>query len=172
MEIVDKERALLLLAEHKQRLLPGGNGCVMCALASGGADVWPIRQGAHAVVLLDRFASRYGHLLIIPHQHFERLSDLPWEIFADVQKLTFEAARAIDHFFKPARVFTASLGAASELPMTYPHYHMHVIPVYETDERGRPARVMSWTEGVGVYDDAEARELCQKLADAWPNSAT
>jgi diadenosine tetraphosphate (Ap4A) HIT family hydrolase len=171
VEVVGKDVALAQLAEHKQRLLAGGGGCVMCALASGKADLPPVAEGRHAVVLLDRFACRYGHLLIIPHRHCEHLSQLPWEVFADVQRLTFEAARVIDECFKPVRVFTASLGAAVELPMTYSHYHMHVIPVYETDERARPARVLSWTEGVGVYDDAEAREICQKLVACWPKSA-
>jgi diadenosine tetraphosphate (Ap4A) HIT family hydrolase len=168
VEVVSKDVALAQLAEHKQRLLGGGSGCVMCALSSGKADVSPLAEGRHAVALLDRFACRYGHLLIIPRLHCEHLGQLPWEVFADVQRLTFEAARAIDACFKPARVFTASLGAAVELPMTYSHYHMHVIPVYETDERARPARVLSWTEGVGVYDDAEARDICQKLVACWP----
>ena len=171
MEVVGKEQALARLAEHKRTLLAGGTGCVMCALAGGKADLTPVRENRHAVVLLDRFACRYGHLLVIPRQHFEHLSQLPWELFAEVQKLTFEAARAIDACLKPARVFTATLGAAVELPMTYSHYHMHVIPVYETDERARPARVLSWTEGVVVYDDAEARDLCQKLVECWPKSA-
>jgi histidine triad (HIT) family protein len=169
VQVVGKELALARLAEHKQSLLEGGQGCVMCALSNGKADLEPIRDSEHAVVLLDRFACRYGHLLIIPRLHFEHLSQLPWEVFADVQRLTFEAARAIDVCFEPARVFTATLGAAVELPMTYSHYHMHVIPVYETDERARPARVLSWTEGVIVYDDAEARGICERLMACWPD---
>lgn len=140
----------------------------MCALAAGRADVPFIAQGRHAVVLLDRFACRYGHLLVIPRAHHEHLSQLPWDVFLDVQRLTFAAAQAIDACLKPARVFTASLGATAELPMTYPHYHQHVIPIYETDERARPARVLSWTEGVGVYEDAEAGDLSRQLAGHWP----
>jgi diadenosine tetraphosphate (Ap4A) HIT family hydrolase len=54
--------------------------------------------------------------------------------------------------------------------MTYSHYHMHVIPVYETDERARPARVLSWSEGVVMYDDAEAREVSGSLARHWPGA--
>jgi hypothetical protein len=70
-----------------------------------------------------------------------------------------------------ARVFTATLGAAVELAQTYSHYHVHVIPVYETDERARPARVLSWSEGVVVYDDAEAARICRDLAQSWPRAA-
>lgn len=170
METIDKDRALLLLAEHKRRLLGDGGGCVMCALAHGQADLPFVAENAHAVVLLDRFACRYGHLMVIPRLHEEHVSRLPWDVFHGVQRLTHEAARAIDASLKPARVFTASLGATVELPMTYSHYHMHVIPVFETDERARPARVLSWSEGVVVYDDAEAAELCRKLSHHWPRA--
>ena len=170
MEVIDKDNALLRLAEHKRRLLRDGTGCVMCALAHGHADLPFVAENAHAVVLLDRFACRYGHLMVIPRLHEEHLSRLPYEVFHDVQQLTHEAARAIDACLQPARVFTATLGATVELPMTYSHYHMHVIPVFETDERARPARVLSWSEGVVVYDDAEAAELCQKLSQHWPGA--
>ena len=170
MRVVDKQHALARLAEHKQQLLGEAKGCVMCALASGHADLPFVAQNSQAVVLLDRFACRYGHLMVIPRLHVEHLSQLPWDVFSGVQRLTYEAAQAIDACLKPARVFTATLGAAVELPMTYSHYHMHVIPVAETDERARPARVLSWSEGVVVYDDAEARELTELLARHWPSA--
>ena len=170
MQVVSKETALARLAEHRQEILVGGATCVMCALARGHADLPFVAESEHAVVLLDRFACRHGHLMVIPRVHVERLSQLPWEVFSDVQRLTFEAAQAIDACLKPARVFTATLGAAVELPMTYAHYHMHVIPVRETDERARPARVLSWSEGVVTYDDAEARELSSMLTRHWPGA--
>jgi histidine triad (HIT) family protein len=168
VQVVSKDIALARLGEHKQQLLAGGAACVMCALAGGHADLPFIAESAQAVVLLDRFACRYGHLMVIPRAHVDHLSQLPWDVFIDVQRLTFEAAKAIDACLAPARVFTATLGAAVELPMTYSHYHMHVIPVNDTDERARPARVLSWSEGVVLYDDVEARELSDKLAQHWP----
>jgi histidine triad (HIT) family protein len=168
VRVVSKEIALARLGQHKQQLLAAGATCVMCALANGHADLPFIAQSTHAVALLDRFACRYGHIMVIPRAHIEHLSQLPWEVFIDVQRLTFEAAQAIDASLRPARVFTATLGAAVELPMTYSHYHMHVIPVCETDERARPARVLSWSEGVVLYDDVEARELSRELERHWP----
>ncbi len=168
MEIIDKESALSRLAEHKRRLLARGGRCVMCALAQGHGDMPFVAENERAVVLLDRFACRHGHLMVIPHLHEEHLSQLPWEVFHDVQRLTYEAAQAIDASLKPARVFTAALGATVELPMTYSHYHMHVIPVFDTDERARPARVLSWSEGVVIYDDDEALALGRKLSEHWP----
>ena len=171
MEVVNKEVALARLAQHKRTLLADGTACVMCALTRGRGEPGPIAESRHAVVLLDRFASRYGHLMVVLREHVERPTDLSWEVYADVQRLVFEAIRTVDACFAPARVFTASLGAAVELPMTYSHYHVHVIPVYETDERARPARVLSWSEGVVMYDDDEALQLRQRVASAWPRPA-
>ncbi len=168
MEVIAKQAALARLAEHKHELLGGNAGCVMCALANGGGRSMLVAESAHGVVLLDRFGCRYGHLMVVAKQHVERVSALDWAVYADLQRLVFDATGVIDACFKPARVFTATLGAAVELPQTYSHCHVHVIPVYETDERARPARVLSWSEGVVVYDEAEAEGICQTLSQAWP----
>jgi hypothetical protein len=42
------------------------------------------------------------------------------------------------------------------------------VPVFESDERARPAHVFSWSSGVLVYDDEEARALAARLRAAWP----
>ena len=172
MKVVAKETALSLLAAHKHELLRGRSGCVMCALANGGAGSLLVAQSEHGVVLLDRFACRYGHLMVVAKAHVERATALDWAVFADLQRLVFDATGAIEACFKPARVFTATLGAAVELPQTYSHYHVHVIPVAETDERARPARVLSWSEGVVVYDDGEADGICRELSLAWPHQTS
>jgi len=172
VKVIAKEAALSQLAEHKHDLLGGKAGCVMCALANGGAASMLVAESEHGAVLLDRFACRYGHLMVVAKQHVERASSLDWAIYADLQRLVFDATRVIDGVFKPARVFTATLGAAVELPQTYSHYHVHVIPVYETDERARPARVLSWSEGVVVYDDGEADGICRELSLAWPHQTS
>ena len=171
MEVVSKETALARLADHKRTLLADGPGCVMCALARGRRAPAVVAASAHGVVLLDRFACRYGHLMVIAKQHVERISELSWEVFSDLQRLVFDATHAVEACFQPARVFTATLGAAVELPMTYSHYHVHVIPVPETDERARPARVLSWSEGVVVYAEEEAERIRHRLVLAWPQAA-
>lgn|GEM_PF-593480 len=172
MQVIDKQAALAQLRAHKHELLAGRGGCVMCALANGGAGTMLVAESAHGAVLLDRFGCRYGHLLVVGKRHVERASELSWAVYSDLQRLTFDAIGVIDACFKPARVFTATLGAAVELPQTYSHYHVHVIPVYETDERARPARVLSWSEGVVVYDDAEAERICGDLREAWSRRAS
>jgi diadenosine tetraphosphate (Ap4A) HIT family hydrolase len=87
-----------------------------------------------------------------------------------LQGLAHEASVALQQALSPLRIFTAVLGRTTPLPNSYPHLHVHVVPVYECDERARPARVLSWSEGVVVYDDVEAAALTAELRACWPSA--
>jgi diadenosine tetraphosphate (Ap4A) HIT family hydrolase len=171
MRVVHKPEALELLAANRNWLLPDGQGCVMCALLDCERGSPTIASSEHAAVVLDRFGSRRGHLLVILRRHVEHVTDIEWPVYSALQRLAYDAAHAVTQVFAPKRVFVAALGASSALPMSYPHLHLHVIPVYEDDERARPANVLSWSQGVVVYDDDEARALDTELRRAWPLSA-
>jgi diadenosine tetraphosphate (Ap4A) HIT family hydrolase len=168
MRVVDKAEALALLETHARALVPGG-GCVLCALAQKrDSDV--VRESEHGVVVLDRFACRAGHLLVIARRHVEKATLLGWATYVELQRLGFEATHALERLLAPKRVFVAALGNATALPMSFPHYHLHVVPVAEDDERARPAHVLSWSSGVVVYGEEDAAEWVEKLRAVWPNS--
>jgi diadenosine tetraphosphate (Ap4A) HIT family hydrolase len=164
-----KEEALAELQAHRLRLLPDGAGCVMCALAQGRGEPLPLVETESAVVVLDRFAQRLGHLLVITRRHVEAVSAIDWPLFAHIQRLVYQSRLALDRAFVPLQIYAGMFGATVPLPMTFAHCHAHVIPVYESDERARPARVLSWSEGVVVYDDEEAQALRARILDCWPS---
>jgi len=166
---VQKPEALELLAENRRVLLDGGDGCVMCALVRRSRAAGELlAESAAGVVVLDRFGSRPGHALVIARSHVEETTALGWPVYAELQRLAYEACTALERTLAPARTFVAVLGASAQLPMSFPHFHVHVLPVYDTDERARPAHVFSWSAGVLVYEDDEARELAARLRAAWP----
>ncbi len=168
--IIEKPEALELLAKNRRELLPNGEGCVMCALVRRARESDELlRESEHGVALLDRFGSREGHVIVVSRRHVEDTSELSWDAYADLQRLAYDASAVLRATLSPARVFIAILGASSELPMSFPHFHVHALPVYETDERARPAFVFSWSAGVLVYTDEEARELAGRLRAAWPS---
>jgi len=163
---IDKDEALEQLGREVEPSKLFG-GCVMCRLASNmHAHEW-IADSEHGVVVLDGYAATRGHLLVIAKRHVERGSDLEWEQFSDLQRLVWQACRVVETKLRPDRVYTASLGASKQLPMSFPHYHGHVVPIYETDERARPAHVFSWSQGVLRYSLDEARALRRQLRDGW-----
>jgi diadenosine tetraphosphate (Ap4A) HIT family hydrolase len=141
----------------------------MCALAQGRGEPQPLVETDLAVVVLDRFAQRLGHLMVITRRHVEAVSEIDWPLFVHVQQLVFQSRLALDRALQPRQVYAGMFGATIPLPMTFPHCHAHVIPVHESDERARPARVLSWSEGVVVYEDEEAQALRARILESWPN---
>jgi diadenosine tetraphosphate (Ap4A) HIT family hydrolase len=167
--IVEKAEALELLEQNRRKLLGDEGGCTMCALvrhAPASDDL--LAESEHGVALLDRFGGSPGHALVIAREHREEATELGWPAYSGLQRLAYEASLAQRRALEPARIFVAVLGASTPLPMSFPHFHIHVLPVYGNDERSRPAHVFSWSAGVVLYTDAEAGELTRRLKAAWP----
>jgi diadenosine tetraphosphate (Ap4A) HIT family hydrolase len=120
-----------------------------------------------AVVVLNRFPLRWGHMLVVLRRHVVTFGDLADAEYDAATGLALRAARALERAFvpPPARVYVASLGTAIEgLPMTSPHLHFHVVPVLGAGER--PSEVLSWSEGVLDGTPEEWRELRDALQRA------
>jgi histidine triad (HIT) family protein len=158
-----------LEAERREQSLLGI--CTMCHLASPSSDTPIIAESEHGVVVLDGFAATAGHLLVIARQHLERPADIPWVVYSDLQHLVWRANRCVEEVLRPVRVYTAALGSAAPLPMSFPHFHVHVVPIYTTDEEARPARVFSWSSGVVRYEPGEAEQLAHDLRQSWASAA-
>ena len=108
----------------------------------------------------------FRSLLAVLRDHETRVEALDWPRYAALQRMAWRALRALAAALDPVRVSVAALGAPEALPMSFPHAHVHVVPLYEGGEAARPVRVLSWTHGVVVYDDHEAAALVRRLRDA------
>jgi diadenosine tetraphosphate (Ap4A) HIT family hydrolase len=118
----------------------------------------------HAIALLDRYATRPGEVLVILRRHEERLTALARDEAAALNELGWDVSRAIDRALAPKRIFVAALGSATQLAISFPHVHLHVVPLADGGEADRPAEVFTWERGVYVFDDdAEERELAASL---------
>lgn len=140
--------------------------CVMCELARGTRDAALLcGQNQIAVALVDRFAAAPGHLLIVLREHHEDFSALPTATYLEFQTLVQHAARKLQRHFRPLRVFVGMFGTASDIGISFPHVHAHLVPIMKDDESMRPARIFSWSSGVWVYDPGEAEALARMLSD-------
>ena len=172
MQQLTRGDALALLEQHKQQLLLHPDDCVMCALNQRRDPELVLKQDTHGTVVLDRFGNRYAHLLVISRRHVEHATELAWAEYSALQRLAYEANQALEKVVEPQRVFIASLGSSEPQPMTFAHFHLHVLPVPQGDEHCRPAQVFSWTEGVVTYDAEQAAQLVARLKSAWPEQAS
>jgi len=168
LRVIEKREALQLLEQHTRELLNDRQGCVMCALVERRDRTLTLQENESGVVLLDRFGSRPGHLLVVSRKHVESVSDFRWQEFSELQRLGFDACRVLERTLGPKRVYMAALGASTALSTSFPHYHLHVVPIHDDDERARPAQVFSWSSGIVVYEGTEAPELVATLRRAWP----
>ena len=91
-----------------------------------------------------------------------------WPELSAVQRLAYDACHALERVLAPKRLYVAAFGSDSAAPMTFAHYHLHVVPIQEEGESARPAEVFSWSRGVVTYDAAEAARLVAELRRAFP----
>jgi len=172
MPRIVKAEALARVAEEEARLPERYGGCVMCGIAGGfPEELRVLSSSPHAVAVLDRFAARRGHVLVVLRRHEESISGLSWEEYRDLQRMVWEATRAVEKALSPARVYVAALGSARKLSTSFPHHHVHVIPLETGGEEDRPSRVFSWEHGVYVYTQAEGNALAEAIRVGWPERA-
>lgn len=175
MRRVSKDEALADMAARGFVRAASGR-CQMCDLAIRGSDPsLRVHEDEHAVVVLDRYASTRGNLMVVARRHVERVTELPLSTHLEVQRLVFEANVTLEEVFAPRRIYTATLGSpsapATDPPaMSFPHLHVHVIPVHEDGETARPAVVFSWSAGLWLYDEGEAEQIARDLRAAWRSS--
>jgi diadenosine tetraphosphate (Ap4A) HIT family hydrolase len=168
MPWLTRDEGRALLAREAERMPARFAGCAMCALvAEDAAEVEILASNEAAVVVLDRYWVRRGHMLVVVRRHVESIRALPWEEYASAQRLAWEAARAAESALGAKRVYVAALGAVAPLATTFPHQHVHVVPLYDGGEPDKPSRVLTWSEGIGVYEPGEAAEVAAALRRAW-----
>jgi diadenosine tetraphosphate (Ap4A) HIT family hydrolase len=166
MRVVPKPEALLLLEQFRSGFTR--DACLPCELvARARAESTALAENEHAVVLLNRFAQRRGHLMVWLKRHQEHVHELAWPVYQAMHQLGYEACRALHGALQPVRVYSAVLGSTAVIGNSYAHLHIHVIPVFERDDRARPARVFSWSEGIVIYEDGEAAALRDTLRAHW-----
>jgi histidine triad (HIT) family protein len=108
------------------------DGCIFCAIASGDGPAEIIGSDEHTVAFMDINPATRGHSLVIPRTHSADLMEISDE---DLERTTLAArrlARKIQAVLRPDgfNVINACGAAAWQ---TVFHFHLHVIPRYESD---------------------------------------
>jgi diadenosine tetraphosphate (Ap4A) HIT family hydrolase len=153
-KLISRDEALARIREEC-----GTPACLMCAIRDGraGKTVLVADEG-DVMLVLPRYVRRWGHAMAMPKPHvtsFVEVDDALWE---RTNVMALRAARMIERLRRPRRCYLASTGSsAGELTQTSVHLHIHVIPLYQPDDK--PADIFSWSGGVYVADDEEWEEL-------------
>lgn len=164
-QIISREEAL-----SRIRAEGGSPACLMCAInARRVGAVYCVCEDDEMIVMLPRYVRRWGHVLVTPKAHFTSFSAIDPALWARASSLAHRAARMVERVMQPRRVYVASTGSsAGELTQSSMHLHIHIIPLYELDDK--PADIFSWAPGIFVAEHAEWQALEQRYRDAWEHA--
>ena len=145
----------------------GTPACLMCAMRDGTAGRTVVVADEHdQLLVLPRYVRRWGHVMVLPKVHVTSFVDVDPESWARSCAMSLRAARMVERTMKPRRCYVASTGSsAGELTQTSAHLHIHVIPLYELDDK--PADIFSWSAGVYVGSDGEWDALRATYIESW-----
>ena len=136
--------------------------CTFCAIIAGDLAATMIYEGERMVAFLDHKPVFRGHVLLVPRQHIQLLSDLPATEVPDFFLMAQRLERAVED----------GLGADGSMILinnvvsqSVPHLHLHVIP------RRRKDGLRFWLGPRHPYSDEEpAEEYAKKIRAALDES--
>jgi diadenosine tetraphosphate (Ap4A) HIT family hydrolase len=162
VRLVPREIALAQIARER----PPGT-CLVCALRDGRAGKrHELALTRLTTTLLSRYPRRWGHVLVLVNAHATRFLDVADEAWSEASAQALKAARALERVLAPRRCYVASLGTTTEdAPMSSPHVHLHVLPIYDADDR--PKRIFDGDAGVYAGDEEDWTALHERLLAVW-----
>ncbi len=107
--------------------------CIFCEIVQGKKDGHFIYEDENYVAFLDIYPIDTGHSLVMPREHFEKITDMTdekvGELFSKIPKI----AKAVIEATK-ADAFSVAQNNGRAAKQIVPHLHIHIIPRYESRE--------------------------------------
>jgi histidine triad (HIT) family protein len=102
-----------------------GKSCVFCEITKGERSAHMVLESVDAVAFLDARPLFKGHVLLVPREHVETLTDLPEEMLGPFFAYAQRLAGAMESALGAAGSFVAMNNRVSQ---SVPHLHVHVVP--------------------------------------------
>jgi histidine triad (HIT) family protein len=129
--------------------------CLFCKIVAGEIPATRVDEDERTVAFMDINPATRGHLLVVPREHSADLTEVPKEdLDACAQMAQKLARRLLDRLDADGVNLLNSCGPAAW--QTVFHFHVHVIPRYDTD----PLR-LPWVPAPG--NRAEIAEAAREL---------
>lgn len=101
--------------------------CIFCKIVNGEIPSVKVWEDEKFLAFLDVNPVNYGHTLLIPKKHYERMEETP----DDAIKEIFTKAKMLMDKIKSGT--EADYVALSIVGLDIPHFHIHLIPRYLKD---------------------------------------
>ena len=131
--------------------------CIFCKIVADEIPSARVYEDETKIAFMDIGPVQPGHTLLIPREHYERFTDLPDDLAADLARALPRLARAVvraadaDGFN-----IVQTNGACSG--QVVPHVHIHIIPRHNDDG-------YSFHWKAGTYAEGELQQWRQKIEE-------
>lgn len=124
--------------------------CIFCDIISSNREGHFIYEDENHVAFLDKYPIDKGHTLVVPKQHYEKITDMPEDkvgvLFSKIPKIAQAIMKTTG-----AIAFSLAQNNGRAAKQIIPHVHVHIIPRYA--EMGAV-----WTKRtIPSYDDLNSQ---------------
>lgn len=133
------------------------DNCIFCKIVKGDMSSATVYENDEFKIILDRFPSSLGHVLIITKEHIQNIFEMPYDKAARMFELTVKMANVVKNQLKcdGINILQNNNEAAGQ---SVPHFHIHIIPRYADDKMNIPWKTIEPT-------DSQMEDCRKKLAD-------
>lgn len=132
--------------------------CIFCKIVAAQVPAHVVYEDQSTIAFLDVGPLAEGHLLLVPREHFSRLSGLPGELAADLGSKIPLLGRALMKVTS-AVAFNVLCNEGADAGQVVKHVHFHLIPRRAADQLG-----YRWN--AGSYPAGRAADLAAEYQKA------
>jgi len=138
--------------------------CIFCDLINGAGEVSICYEDSSAIAFMDIQPVNLGHVLVVPREHFESLSDIPPELAMHLFEVALRLSPVVRrlHGAEDMNLVVNSGAAAGQNVF---HYHVHLIPRRADDGFDIPLPFEGSTMPDRTLLDAMAVRIIAELRD-------
>lgn len=130
--------------------------CIFCKILNGDIPSAKLYEDEDFVIILDVGPATFGHALIIPKEHYANVYEMPDELLAKAMRLAkVWGEKIVNALHADGLNLVQNNGLAAG--QTVFHYHMHMIPRYNSDTVGELWRP-------GTLSGEQRQEILDKLS--------
>ena len=131
--------------------------CIFCKIAKKEIPSKIITETKNSIVFLDAFPLSYGHALVIPKNHYEKVQDMSVADNTDLFNTVYKVISKVDRLTGATLI---AIHNGKDSGQEIPHVHVHLIPRHMSDQAGP---VHSMFKDRPKLSDEELDQLCAKI---------
>lgn len=101
--------------------------CIFCDLINGAGEVSICYEDSSAIAFMDIQPVNLGHLLVVPREHFESMSDIPPELAMHLFDVALRLSPVVRRL-NGADDMNLVVNSGPAAGQNVFHYHVHIIP--------------------------------------------